>query len=249
MNVHDALLSPKEYVSLALDLAQIPSGQKAPEVVIFVQQKVAFSYLLSQYPHFKGSGFLSRLAFFEEGKIAVCSGFGLGAPAIAARLEPLISWGVRRFIYVGVATILSSDIPLYEFVLPHKMRGSGLCQYFAHSKEGTEVSQGLQKSMHAFCSKEGIYPRPVIGVSSDFFLAPSHINSLEPAVGADVLDMDSAAFYIIAKDQEVEYLSLLVTSDCLCDEDWIASKKPEEVISQLKKAADLCYGFCQECID
>ena len=248
MLLTDALLSPREYLTIAIERGEIPSGLRAPAIVIFVQQKAAFSHLLHQYRHHKGSGFLSNMAFFENDRIAAISGFGLGGAPLAAKMEELIAWGVKRFIYVGVATPLSSDIALFSLVAPQKMYGYGMGQYLTQGKEGAIPAEGWKKSFYAFSSKEGVFPRPVSGFSSDFLLAPAskEVQGLPALEGLDVLDMASHTFYALGQVRQVECLSLLVTSDCLCDEQWIPSREPQALLHQLMLAVDISYGFCLE---
>lgn len=249
MDYQDVLLSPHQYFDYLKQKGDFPSSQKLPKTVLIVYQKAVLSHLLNQYPHYKGKSFLSKMSFFDTLPVAVCGGFGIGAPALAIKLEELIAWGVKRFVSIGTACVLTSEIPVHSLVMAQKVLGvDGVSKHYGDLKAGIEVDVGLKQLLSSYAMKEGVFPRPVTAMSTDLFFGTTRrdVDDFQSRQ-AEVLDMESAAFYAIAKKREVEALSLFVTSDSLATDEWTPGFDSEATADELKKAADFAFRFCIEC--
>lgn len=115
-------------------------------------------------------------------------------------------------------------------------------------KEGIEVDPELYQLFSSYAMKEGLFPRPVSSMSSDLFFGIRR-NEVEEYQSkfAEVLDMESAAFYAIAKKREAKALSLFVTADGLAVDEWIPGFDSEEALEALKETASIALRFCIEC--
>ena len=249
MDFQQALLSPAHYFEYLEEKGEFPPPHEVPKTVLIVFQKVALQHLLSQHNHQKGKSFLSKMAFFDRLPVAVCGGFGVGGPALAIKLEELIAWGVKRFVAVGTGAILTSDVPLQTLTLGEKVFGvDGISKYYSDTEKGLVLDQDFKKLFTSYAMKEGFYPRPVTVMSSDlFFGTPIDDENKFPREKAEILDMETAAFYAICKKREVLGLSLFVTANSLSADDWIIGFDAEETIAELKKAVDFAFRFCVEC--
>jgi uridine phosphorylase len=216
---------------------------------LLVFQKAALSYLLGGYSHQWGKSFLSKVAFLDAAPVAICGGFGVGAPALAIKLEELIAWGVKRFVAVGTSCLLTSSIPLHTMVVAQKAFGvDGVSKHYCDMKDGVEVDPQLYQLFTSYAMKEGVFPRPVNGMSSDLFFGATR-NDVEEYQSklAEVLDMETAALYAICKKRGAQALSFFVTSDRLSVDEWIPGFDSAETIDQLKQAAGIALRFCMEC--
>jgi purine-nucleoside phosphorylase len=250
MDFQDALLTPRQYFQFLAQKGEFPPSYKPPEIVMFVFQKAALQHILAQHTHQKGKSFLSKMAFLDKAPIAVCGGFGVGAPALAIKLEELIAWGVKRFISVGTCAVLTSDVKMHSQVIATKACGiDGVSKYYVDAGEEIEADQDLKNLYLSYAMKEGVSLRPVKVMTTDLLFGTSkrHVDDYTKA-HADILDMECAAFYAICKKRKVSALSLFTTSDSLAEEDWIPGFDSDTTASELKKLVDLSLRFCFECL-
>ena len=249
MEFQEILLSPTDYFEYLEEKGEFPSPHEVPKTVLIVFQKVALQYLLSQHNHHFGKSFLSKVAFFDKLPVAVVGGFGVGAPALAVKIEELIALGVKRFVTIGTGAILTSDVPLQTLALGEKVFGvDGISKYYSNMEKGLVLDEGFKQRFISYAKKEGLYPRPVTVMSTDLFfgIAKQDENKFQREK-ADLLDMETAAFYAICKKREVLGLSLYVTANSLSADDWIIGFDAQETIAGLKKAVDFAFRFCVEC--
>lgn len=249
MDYQDALLSPDQYFDYLKEKGDFPLSQKPPKTVLIVYQKTALNHLLNQYPHHKGKSFLSKVAFFDALPVAVCGGFGVGAPALAIKLEEMIAWGVKRFVSLGTACVLTSDIKVHTLVVAQKVLGvDGVSKHYGDMKVGIEIEENFKQLLSSYALKEGVFPRPVTAISTDLFFGTTRrdVDDFQSRQ-AEVLDMESAAFYAICRKREVDALSLFVTSDSLATDEWTPGFDSEATATELKKAVDFAFRFCIEC--
>src|SRR5512139_3737693 len=75
-----------------------------PQTVIIGYQRIVIDALLKRYRHVKVHGFFGDLRLLQTHSrpIGVLQPIGPGAPIIAALLEELIAFGVRRFVSIGL---------------------------------------------------------------------------------------------------------------------------------------------------
>ncbi len=90
---------------------------KTPETVLVCYQKSTMQYLLNQYPEFQPSKALSHLYVSNDRKIGILGDWGVGAPALAIKMEELIVLGTKRFIAIGTAGGLLDAHKIADFVL------------------------------------------------------------------------------------------------------------------------------------
>lgn len=249
MDYKDALLTPQHYFDYLKTKGEFPPPHKKPKTVLIVYQKAVLNYLLHQYSHQWGKSFLSKVAFLDTASVAICGGFGVGAPALAIKLEELIAWGVKCFVSVGTCALLTSDIPRHISVVAQKTFGiDGVSKYYADREEGVEVDPELYQLFSSYAMKEGLFPRPVNAMSTDLLFGTTRKEVEEyQSRFAEVLDMESAAFYAIGKKREAKVLSLFVTADSLALDEWIPGFDSEEALEALKETASIALRFCIEC--
>jgi len=249
MDFQDALLTPDIYFDYLKDKGEFPPQEKRPKTVLFVNQKIALQYILSQHVHHWGKSFLSKLAFIDKTNVAICGGFGIGAPALTVKLEEMIAWGVSQFVWLGTSTRLTSDVELHNTVFAKTAFGiDGVTKYYSDPSQGVTISREMESFFGAYSRKFGHLVKGVNVMSSDLFFGTSKRDVDVFLEGkADVLDMESAAFYAICKKRDVHCLSILVTSDCLVTPEWVPGFDSNATITELKKAVDLAFSFAQEC--
>ncbi|NDD58928.1 MAG: hypothetical protein EBZ47_06740 [Chlamydiae bacterium] len=248
MEFFEVLLSTDMYIDALRSKGEYPCKEKLPQTVIFLPQKMISQYLLSEYVHHYGKGFLSKVAFLDHSSVALCSGYGFGAAALAIKLEELIAWGVKRFIMVGVGCVLTSELPIHSCILVHKALGvDGVSAFYQQKKEPVELGKQLKNFLDLYSLKEGIIPRAASCISSDLFFLPSEQKmKMDPMPPADILDFETAALYAITQKRGVEALSLLITSDILPAPEWIPGYDSEATIEELKRIADFAVRFCKQ---
>jgi purine-nucleoside phosphorylase len=158
---------------------------------------------------------------FVSDALVLASGFGLGAPACAAKLEEMKVMGVERVVFIGTAGALQSDIHIGDVVLAQS----------AHSAEGTskhystaskfEADPQLLTETAKILKNKNVEYRIGTAWSTD---APyrerrSTLQQLQNR-GVMCVDMEASAMYAVARAIGVKTAGVFIVSDGLSHGKW-----------------------------
>ena len=153
----DPLLTPAEYLAHRRALGQLPEFP-VPRAVIFAPQKSLAAALLRRHAARPLRGFLGEFHLFKKMDLALSTGFGVGAPVIAALTDEFTALGVRQFALVGMAGGLQPALVTGSLVVAtHALREEGVSRHYlppgpqvACDPTLTEgLSQALTRRKHA----------------------------------------------------------------------------------------------------
>jgi uridine phosphorylase len=155
----------------------------------------------------------------RDRRIAVCGGFGPGAPAAALVLEQLVALGVRRVITVGTAASLRADLPAGEIVVcDNALRDEGLSYHYLAPGPEIRPSKVLSERLVEALRGAGVTVRRGTGWTAD---APYRETAAEVArygeAGVLTADMEAAGLFAVAEHRGIDAAAVFAVADSLAD--------------------------------
>jgi uridine phosphorylase len=181
-----------------------------------------------------------RALWFREGPdvdgVGVVEGFGYGAPAAAIVLEELATLGARRFVSLGMAGALPSEVDFGAVVLcTAAVRDEGVSHHYVPAAKFAYPSSALTDVLRQTLVQRG----------TNFVEGPTwtidaiYRETVEEAVayrdeGVMTVDMESAALFTIAQTRGVDMAAIFAVSDhLLAGDEWQLSPDRAVVASGL----------------
>ncbi len=157
--------------------------------------------------------------------VGVVTGFGAGAPAIAALVDQFSAFGVRRFASIGMAGGLQENLSAGSLVLSTgAIRGEGVTRHYLPEEESVEASQEMADGVGVIL-KKGNHPY-FHGLT---WTTDAPFRELRRDVlayqqrGVLAVDMEAAAMYAVAKANGLPALAAFSISDSLAGGRWSMS--------------------------
>lgn len=158
MNNNDPILTPQELLAYRRATGSLQDFPP-PETVIFAPQKSLASYVLRKYSKKQINGFLGQFYLLKKfnGKVALSTGFGIGAPVIAGLTDEFVALGVKQFVLVGMAGGLQENLSAGSMVLSTgAIRGEGVTRHYLPPAEIIESSSQMADRVGDVLSKKNI---------------------------------------------------------------------------------------------
>ncbi|MFD6464800.1 nucleoside phosphorylase [Streptomyces goshikiensis] len=184
--------------------------------VVMLYQRRLLDHALGVYRWRERPGWTRGSLFLVEHDaqtVAVCGGFGLGAPAAALVMEQLISLGARRFVTVGTAAGLQPELGPGSLVLCESaLRDEGTSHHYLPPRRTAAAALDLTDRLGR------LLPRAVRGMvwTTD---APYRETRGEVAAYEKALvlaaDMEAAALFTVAEHRQVEAAAIVAIADSL----------------------------------
>ena len=181
------------------------------------------------------------------GRVAVLTGFGLGAPIVAAQAEELIALGARQIVSIALAGGLQPDLPPGSIVVATgAIRDEGTSHHYLPAGREIASDAGLVEALSAALERQGIRYERGLTWSTD---APYRETGEEVAAyagqGVLVVDMELAALLAVAQVRGVAAAAVLVAGDSLAGGHWT----PPERLDEMERSLDLAYRAAIEVLD
>ena len=182
-----------------------------------------------------------------DGRVAVLTGFGLGAPIVAAQAEELIALGARRLVSIALAGGLQPDLPPGSIVVATgALRDEGTSHHYLPAGREIASDPGLVDELSAALEKRGAPHRRGLTWSTD---APYRETAEEVAAyagqGVLVVDMEFAALLAVAHVRGVAAAAVLVAGDSLAGGHWT----PPDRLDGMERSLDIAYLAAIEVLD
>ncbi|HEY7415201.1 MAG TPA: nucleoside phosphorylase, partial [Ktedonobacteraceae bacterium] len=167
------------------------------------------------------------------GKVGICGGFGIGAPAVITLFEELIVLGGRKFISIGTSGTLQPHVQIGNIVVCDRaVRDEGVSHHYIApdtyaypaSALTTQLEQHLRKTEHTVT----VGPSWTIDTPYRETIAEARHYQQE---GVITVEMEAAALFAVAQYRGIEIAAAFVISDSLADMVWnprFESEKVEE---------------------
>lgn len=219
----------------------------APRAVIVCYQQSLLETLLTDNPDITISESFSTLYLVPETEVAILAGWGIGAPALANKMEQLIALGVNKFVAIGLAGTLSHDHKFGDFVIsPQALAEDGVSHHYLPAYTKFAKAHPLMvAAWHEFADKQSLpvfHNVPTWSFSVLYRETPRAIRNAT-SLGCGVVEMEAATLYAIGQEKGVETLSLFVISDSVTEDKWTPHIKEPIVKNNLVKLAHWALEF------
>lgn len=147
---------------------------------------------------------------------------GPGAPYTAIVVEELIPLGARRFVIVGLAGSLRSDLPIGSFVVCSRaMRDEGTSHHYQRPSPYAPVSRRLAAAIKAELRRESIpfFEGPSWTTDAPYRETAAEVRRYRRD-GILTVEMEAAAMFTVARRRGAEAAALFVISDLLDERGW-----------------------------
>lgn len=161
-----------------------------------------------------------------QGKRVVFFHPGIGAPLAAGLLEEVIALGCRKFIACGGAGVLDKSFQVGYIIIPTSaVRDEGISyHYLPPSREVKASKKGviaIEKVLKKYCIK---YIKGKTWTSDAFYRETPDKIKRRKLEGCLSVEMESAAFFAVAKYRKVQFAQLLYSGDDVSGEEWDSRK-------------------------
>ncbi|MFI8423893.1 nucleoside phosphorylase [Streptomyces sp. NPDC085479] len=160
-----------------------------------------------------------RLIERRSRRLAVCGGFGPGAPAAALVLEQLLSLGIRRVITVGTAASLHVSLtPGSLVVCTRALRDDDLSHHYLPPGPYADPSPGLTRHLVGALHARDAEPRQGKGwTTSAVYRETAAEVARYGALGALTADMEAAGVFAVAEHRGADAAAVLAVADSLAE--------------------------------
>lgn len=242
----EPVLTSLEFLAYQRSIGQLPEFSP-PRTVIFVPQKTLADYILRRHSVRRIKGFLGEFYLLKRtnGTIAISSGFGVGAPAVAALTDQFAALGTEQFSLIGMAGALQPELHPGSLVICNSaIRGEGVSQHYLSPGLTVGGSEEMIGGVSQFLTKRN-QPHSVGTVwTTDAPFREIRKTVLDyQRLGVLAVDMEAAALLSVARSQELRALALFSIADQLSDGQWKAAKNLHAVQKGLETLFDALIEF------
>lgn len=156
MNENEPVLTANELLAYRRATGTLPEFPP-PRAVIFAPQKSLASHVLRKHSTKQIKGFLGEFYLLKRtnGEIALSTGFGIGAPAIAGLADEFVSLGVKQFALIGMAGGLQPNLQTGSLVISTgAIRGEGVSRHYLPPAKTVESSVEMTQGISAILTKQ-----------------------------------------------------------------------------------------------
>ena len=237
-HAQDAFFSPQEWVVYFKQSGFLPDFD-IPQGVIFCYQKALLKHILA---HEEAETFalpIGNLYLLKStsNKIAISSGFGIGAPAVSTVFEELIALGTSRFISIGSAGGLQEKVEIGDIVLCDKaIRDEGVSHHYLAPDKYAYPSPELTAQLRQTFEAQGtIYTTgPTWTIDAPYRETVAEARHYQ-AEGVYTVEMEAAALFAVAQVRGVKLASAFTISDSLAELSWKPQFRASETEQGLVK--------------
>lgn len=223
MNDHEPILTPQELLAYRRATGSLQDFPP-PETVIFAPQKSLANYVLRKYSTRQVKGFLGEFYLLKKfnGKVALSTGFGIGAPVIAGLTDEFVALGVKQFVLIGMAGGLQENLSAGSMVLSTgAIRGEGVTRHYLPPAEIVESSNQMTDQVCEALSKKNIEFSKGITWTTDAPFRELRRDVLAyQGRGVLAVDMEAAALLGVAKSYGLDALAAFSIADMLAGGVW-----------------------------
>lgn len=157
-----------------------------------------------------------------HGKVGVLSNFGIGAPVIVSLTEEMIAWGVKRFIILSWGGALQADLNAGDIVVADKaIRDEGVSHHYLPSEAFVHAGSSLTGKLKAHLDAQSVSCKTGGTWTTDAPYRETREEILKyQADGIQVVEMEIAGLFTLAKVREVQAAAVVVVADRLAHLKW-----------------------------
>lgn len=222
---HDraALFGPQEFLAYLREQGGLHPGQ-VPESFVICYERRLFDEL-ERSPDREPVAHRNRRYFAlgsDQRRVGVAGGFGIGAPAATVVLEELIALGARRFVSIGLAGALSTNLGVGDVVLcTDAIRDEGVSHHYVPPGRSITPSAALTARLERCLHDAGL----AVACGRTWTIDTPYRETLDEvrhyhAEGVLTVEMEAAALFAVGSHRGVDVAAAFVISDLLTDDRW-----------------------------
>ena len=148
----------------------------------------------------------------------------VGAPLAAAILEELICLGVKHFIACGGCGVLRREIAAgFPVILSAAVRDEGTSYHYLPSGRSVEPAPAAVAALETACRRMNVAFRLGKTWTTDaIYRETVDRRAARLAEGCDVVEMEAAAFFAVARFRQVEFGQIVYGGDLVVPDGWDA---------------------------
>ena len=221
-----------------------PDGP-APEAVLICLQSGLTRYLARRHRGKRVDGFMGELFLLRggAGRVAALGNFGVGAPVVAALVEELAAYGVRRFVSLGLAAGLQPDLTAGAVVVcDGAIPDEGTSRHYLAPEGRVDANPNLVAQLSQALARRDI----AYSIGSSWTTDAPYREMRPDAArhqneGVRTVDMEAAALFAVGRYLGLETAALFVVSDSLADQRWRPAADGRTVQRGLQTVADVAF--------
>lgn len=195
-----------------------------PKAVIFAPQKSLANYVLRRHSTRQVKGFLGEFHLLKRtnGKVALSTGFGIGAPVVAGLADEFAALGVQQFVLIGMAGGIQPELAAGNLVLSTgAIRGEGVSSHYIPVSPKVETSAKLTRGIEEILENQNHAPSLGLTWTTDAPFRERRKDVLEyQKQGVLAVDMEAAALLAVAQSKELPAAVAFSIADQLSDGHW-----------------------------
>lgn len=210
---YSSLITPSKVLDHRRQYGRLPATP-APQTVIFCFQGRFLKQILEEMPHKQCEGCFSKLYYLTDYPSVAIGDFGIGAPVIAAKMEELISWGVKQFISIGTAGSLQSKVGIGDIVVCEKaIRDEGTSYHYLPPTKYIHAPRRMTNKLHYLLRKAQI-PHHVgsTWTIDSFYRQTAEEVQLYQKEGVLTVEMEAAAMFAVAHFYQIDLGAMFAIS-------------------------------------
>lgn len=160
-------------------------------------------------------------AKFNGKLIGIVQGY-LGAAASGGQLEVLIAMGFKKFIVCGAAGVLKEDIQVGHLIVPYSaIRDEGLSYHYLEPSREVECNKQALECITEYLKSHQIpFIKAKTWTTDAFYRETEEKIALRVSEGCVTVEMETAAFFAVAKFRNVILGQILYGGDDLSGIEW-----------------------------
>lgn len=215
----EPVMRPEDTIAMRKRFGKFPKVD-APEGLILCLKNDLPTQLRWQVPVQKvgkvmGDFYLVRSA---RGRVGVLSNFGIGAPVVASLTEEMIAWGVKRFVVLSWGGALQTSLNVGDIIITEKaIRDEGVSHHYLPAEKFIHADAALTVKL------KNNLPHTTIGSTwtTDAPYRETRDEVMQyQAEGIQVVEMEIAALFALAKVRGVQASAVVVAADKLANLTW-----------------------------
>lgn len=223
----DPILTPKDLLAYRRSTGALQNFP-APETVIFAPQKSLAAYVLRKYWVRQIKGFMGEFYLLKKsgGRMALSTGFGIGAPVVAGLTDEFAALGVRQFALIGMAGGLQESLSAGSLILSTgSIRGEGVTRHYLPPVETVESSEEILNKVSSVLSHKNINHTTGLTWTTDAPFRELRRDALAyQQRGILAVEMEAAAMLAVAKSYGLAACAAFSVTDSLANGVWGMSK-------------------------
>lgn len=245
----EPVLKPSDLLARLRANGQLPDFP-APRAVIFAPQKSLADRVLRRHSSNRIKGFLGEFYLLKRthGQIALSTGFGVGAPAIASLTDEFAALGVTQFVLVGLAGGLQPELTAGSLVVATgAIRGEGVSRHYLPPGPTVESAPGMVRGISQILTGQN-HPHALgTAWTTDAPFRELRKDAIEhQRQGVLAVEMEAAAMLAVAKAYNLSAAAMFSIADQLSGGEWRMADDLEPAHGGLSILFDAAFEYLND---